>query len=98
MSNARNEVTLEEVRRQGREDAIMACRDSGNADTPDGGWDSWLVEGVGLRELCRLFGEREEEQRDGWSCSMHKKLTAYHRGALEGAAEWREQNTQEPWR
>jgi len=80
--------TIEQIREMGRTDARAQCWDSGDSGTPDGGWDSWLVNGVGVGGVVRLFGEDAEANRDGWSESMKAKLEAYHAGALEGAAEY----------
>ena len=80
--------TLEQIREMGHTDARAQCWDSGDSGTPDGGWDSWLINGVGIAGVCRLFGEDTEANKDGWSESMKVKLAAYHAGALEGAAEY----------
>ncbi len=80
--------TIEQIREMGRTDARAQCWDSGDSGTPDGGWDSWLVNGVGVGGVVRLFGENAEANQDGWCESMKAKLEAYHAGALEGAAEY----------
>jgi len=80
--------TIEQIREMGRTDARAQCWDSGDSGTPDGGWDSWLINGVGILGAVRLFGEDAEANQDGWCESMKAKLEAYHAGALEGAAEY----------
>ena len=80
--------TIEQIREMGRTDAFTECWDSGDSGTPDGGWDSWLINGVGVRGVVRLFGEDPDANEDGWCDSMKAKLEAYHAGALEGAAEY----------
>ena len=76
----------------GYTDARTQCEESQDTGTPDGGWDSWIVNGVGLREACRILGEPERENQDGWSESMTRKLCEYHAGAMAAAeelqAEW----------
>ena len=76
--------SIELARLKGHEDATRQCRESGSCDTPDGGWDSWLINGIGIRQTWRNFGEPESED---WTDSMKDKLAAYHAGALEAAAE-----------
>ena len=56
--------------------------------TPDGGWDSWLINGIG-DGVYELFGEPIEESVDGWSDAMKSKLHVYHKAAeatMEGIA------------
>lgn len=72
--------TIEEIREQGYNDAMEAIRESGSTETPDGDWDSWLINGIGSDATCRLFGEDPEESSDGWSESMVAKLKAYCEG------------------
>ena len=81
-------ATIERIREIGHKDALAQCWDSGDSSTPDGGWDSWLINGVGILGVCRLFGESPAGNQDGWCDSMKAKLEAYHAGALEGAAEY----------
>ena len=76
--------SIELARLKGHEDATQQCRESGSCDTPDGGWDSWLINGIGIRQTWQNFGEPESED---WTDSMKDKLAAYHAGALEAAAE-----------
>ena len=80
--------TIEQIREMGHTDALVQCWDSGDSGTPDGGWDSWLINGVGILGVCRLFGESPAANQDGWCDSMKAKLEAYHEGALQGAAEY----------
>jgi hypothetical protein len=78
-------VTIEDVRAIGTKDAIEACNESGSTETPDGGWDSWLINGIGIDATCELFGENPAENHDGWSDSMSEKLIAYSRAAIAAA-------------
>ena len=75
------------ARLKGYEDATRECQESGSTETPDGGWDSWLIEGIGSDATWRLFGEGESSDADEWTDSMKEKLSAYHAGALEASAE-----------
>lgn len=77
--------TIEEIREQGYSDAMEAIRDSGSTETPDGGWDSWLINGVGCDETKRIFGEPEEEEE--WSEAMQQKLCAYVEGCRKACKE-----------
>ena len=79
--------TIEEIKAMGYSDAQTACQESGSTETPDGGWDSWLINGIGSDATCELFGENPDENQDGWSGSMSAKLQAYHAGAIEAAKE-----------
>lgn len=79
--------TIEEIRSLGYSDAMTAIRESGSTDTPDGDWDSWLINGIGSDATCRLFGEDPEDSADGWSDAMVAKLTAYCEGCREACAE-----------
>jgi hypothetical protein len=80
-------TTREEIHALGREHAIEAIRDSGCTDAPDGGWDSWIIEGWGVEGTIRAFGELQEENENGWSPAMKDKLRWYHEGAVEAAEE-----------
>ena len=78
-------TTREEITELGREHAEEAIRDSGCTETPDGGWDSWLIDGIGCDATWRLFGEGESSNADEWTDSMKEKLQWYHEGAVEVA-------------
>lgn len=80
-----NIVTLDEAKELGRQDATNAIDESDEVESPDGGWDNWLIQGVGLRGACKLLGEPESEQEGGWSDAMKAKLVAYVQGANEAA-------------
>lgn len=69
----------------GFSDAWRQCEESGEYDTPDGGWDSWLINGLGHYATCRYLGEPPEDSEDDWSEAMAEKLAAYHKGAMAGA-------------
>ena len=80
-------TTREEITALGREHAIEAIRDSGCTNAPDGGWDSWIIEGWGTDKTIETFGESIEENEDGWSPAMKEKLQWYHEGATAAAEE-----------
>lgn len=75
------------VKQMGWDDAIQACQESGSTKTPDGGWDSWLINGIGSDATCQLLGECPEANEGGWTEAMEAKLIAYHQGAEAAAAE-----------
>lgn len=79
-------VTIEQVRKMGRKDALDAFAESADTSTPDGGWDAWLINGIGADAACCLFGEPVEAEA-GWSEAMQAKLCAYHEGAREAMRE-----------
>lgn len=79
-------MTNEQVFELGYKHATEAVEDSGSTQTPDGGWDSWLVDGIGCAATWRLFGEPESDA-DEWSDAMKEKLAAYHRGAIRACEE-----------
>lgn len=81
----RSYTTREEITALGRDHAIEAIRDSGCTNAPDGGWDSWLINGWGTAETIARFAESEEDNQDGWSDSMAEKLRWYNEGATEAA-------------
>jgi hypothetical protein len=72
---------------KGHEDATRQCNESGSTDTPDGGWDSWLIDGIGCAATWALFGESDSSNSDEWTDSMKEKLAAYHAGALQACGE-----------
>lgn len=83
-------VTIEKAKRMGYEDAMQAISESGCCDSPDGGWDSWLVNGIGFDETCKLFQTNPEDSDPEWSEEMERLLTAYNEGgeqAQEDCAE-----------
>lgn len=83
---AKATATIEQVRKMGRKDALDAFAESADTATPDGGWDAWLINGIGADAVCRLFGEPVETEA-GWSEAMQAKLCAYHEGAREAMRE-----------
>lgn len=76
-------VTIEQVREMAASDAIEAYGESESTQTPDGGWDAWLINGIGGDAACRLFGESPEENQSGWSSAMAEKLEAYNAAATD---------------
>jgi len=80
-------TTREEITNLGREHATEAILDSGCTDAPDGGWDSWIINGWGTDGTILAFGESIEANQDGWSPTMAEKLRWYHEGAVEAAEE-----------
>jgi len=85
-------MTIEQIKDMAHNDATTACRESGDTQAPDGGWDSWLINGIGFTAVCELFGENPDESASGWSDAMAAKLRAYHAAACE-AAEQIEEDT-----
>jgi hypothetical protein len=79
--------TVELAKIKGYEDATRQCQESGSTETPNGGWDSWLIDGIGCDATWRMFGEPESSNADEWTDSMKEKLSAYHEGAMEACAE-----------
>jgi hypothetical protein len=80
-------MTVEQVYDIGYSDGYNAATESGDSGTPDGGWDSWLINSIGGPATCRLFGEDPSESEGGWSQEMMLKLEAYNFGAEQGAAD-----------
>jgi hypothetical protein len=64
----------------GYENADDCCQDSGSNCIPSGGWDAWMIEGVGGDDACRILGEDPDESADGWSETMQLLLQAYAAG------------------
>jgi len=75
------------ARMKGHEDASRQVYESGSTATPDGGWDSWLIDGIGCDATWRLFGEGESSNADEWTDTMKEKLRAYHEGAMDACAD-----------
>jgi len=76
-------VTNEEIIRMAENDADAAYIESGCTQAPDGGWDAWLINGIGGDAVCRKFGEPVSENQDGWSPVMAGKMETYHKAACE---------------
>ena len=72
-----------QIMRMGYNDALTACNESGSGEAPDGGWDSWLINGVGVTATCELFGVRKPE-----GPSWDKACRWYSQGARTAAAKW----------
>lgn len=79
--------TVSLAKLKGHEDATRQCQESESTDTPSGGWDSWLIDGIGCDATWALFGEESESAKDEWTETMKAKLAAYHEGAMEACAE-----------
>jgi hypothetical protein len=77
--------SIEAIRKRGYRDAMEAIRESGSVEKPDGGWDSWLINGVGCNEIKRIFGEPVDEEE--WSPAMTEKLAAYCEGCRKACEE-----------
>jgi hypothetical protein len=84
---AKKKVSNDEIAEMGAADAGKAYIESGSTETPDGGWDSWLINGIGVAETLKRFGEPESENAEGWSPVMALKLQTYHKAACEAMAE-----------
>ena len=78
-------TTREEIMQLGSDHAEEAINDSECTDSPDGGWDSWIVEGWGSNVTALAFGESLEDNQDSWSDGMKQKLRWYHLGAMDAA-------------
>lgn len=76
-------ITIDDIRQMAVTDATEAYNESQDTSTPDGGWDSYLINGIGCRGVCLLFGEDPAANEDGWSESMQSKLIAYNAAAVE---------------
>jgi hypothetical protein len=72
---------------KGHEDATRQCQESGSTETPDGGWDSWLIDGIGCDATWAMFGEGLSANSDEWTDTMKEKLSAYHEGAMDACAD-----------
>lgn len=68
----------------GQDDGAEAYRTSGSTAAPADGWDGDLVNAVGLRGVCRLFGLDEEGEKGGWSVAGTDALAEYCRGCRDG--------------
>lgn len=87
-------MTITECFELGYRDALSACRESGEFSTPDGGWTSWLINGVGIKGTYEALGEPYAEEFD-WSKAMRAKLAAYNEGGVRGAEAAREEAARE---
>lgn len=83
----------------GYEDGSYAASESGGDDTPDGGWDSWAINGIGTRDFAKQLGLAEDmdamaaaddddetpdyREHPAWQAACCE----YHRGACEGATD-----------
>jgi hypothetical protein len=68
------------VYQMGYQNADECCQESGSNCIPSGGWDAWMIEGVGGDDACRTLGEDPDESADGWSETMQLLLQAYAAG------------------
>lgn len=68
----------------GYEDGAAAYRESGSTAAPIDGWDSDLVNALGLPKVCELLGLNEAEERGGWSEKGLAALKQYCRGCQAG--------------
>lgn len=68
----------------GVDDGAEAYRSSGSTAAPDGGWDDDLINAVGLRGVCKLFGLDESAERGGWTAAGLSALAEYSRGCQAG--------------
>lgn len=93
----RDDVTkaVDEIRELARENVRRLCSNWGDSSEPDGGWDGWLLSGIGVEGICQMFGEDPQQSPDGdWSIAMAAKLQAYRNGALAGAADYAREQEQ----
>jgi len=68
----------------GFEDGAEAFRGSGSTVPPADGWDSDLINALGRRGVCDLFGLDADAQRDGWTPDATAALSEYARGCQAG--------------
>lgn len=78
--------TVREVRQRGFEDGRTAAAESGDSSAPDGGWDTWLLNGIGILAACDVLGIRPPRRGEGWSDEAKRRMSAYDVGAKKGAA------------
>jgi hypothetical protein len=76
------QVTLEQVRQMGRDDAAEAYRES-PAACIGRNWYAALQDSVGWVAVCRLFGEPVAENLLCYTTGMWTKIVAYEVGAME---------------
>jgi hypothetical protein len=78
---------IEAAREIGATHAEEACRESLSTETPDGGWDSWLIN-AGTSEAASCLGlESLYDDNGDLSEIASELLCAYHAGAVEAAEE-----------
>lgn len=91
-------MTNKQAFRLGHKQAAGAVEESGSTEPPDGGWDSWLIDGIGTNATWILFGEPEGAcDADEWTDTMAEKLTAYHAGAVKACEEIDKIQRQQPF-
>jgi hypothetical protein len=76
------QVTLEQVRQMGRDDAAEAYRES-PAACIGRNWFTSLQDSVGWVAVCRLFGEPVAENLGHYTAAMWAKIIAYEAGAAQ---------------
>jgi hypothetical protein len=84
------QVTLEQVRQMGRDDAAEAYRES-PAACIGRNWFAALQDSVGWVAVCWLFGESVAENLLCYTTGMWVKIVAYEAGALQYLDELRAQ-------
>lgn len=84
------QVTLEQVRQMGRDDAAEAYRES-PAACIGRNWYAALQDSVGWVAVCRLFGEPVAENLLCYTPAMAGKICAYEGGAVQYLDELRAQ-------
>jgi hypothetical protein len=76
-------TTTKTAYQHGFDDGAEAARNSGVSTTPCDGWDSDLINAIGLRGCRKVFGLGEDEPQD--SDSFKSALAEYCRGCEAGA-------------
>jgi hypothetical protein len=89
------QVTLEQVRQMGRDDAAEAYRES-PAACIGRNWFSWLQDAIGWAAVCRRFDEPIVDNLFRYSAAMWGKVITYEAGAMEYLNElWAQQRADE---
>lgn len=68
----------------GYEDGAAAYRESGSTAATIDGWDSDLINALGLAKVCELFGMDEANEKHGWSEAGLAALKEYCQGCQDG--------------
>jgi hypothetical protein len=89
------QVTLEQVRQMGRDDAAEAYRESPAACIARN-WFASLQDSVGWAGVCLLFDESVAENLGHYTAAMWAKIVAYEAGAAQYLDElWAQQRDDE---
>lgn len=67
-------------------DGAASYAESGTAAAPVDGWDSDLINAVGFKKVCELFGLDDNAEKAGWTEQGLAALAEYSHGCEIGAA------------